>query len=568
MEMKVKPLMRVSHADQVKSEYEGRSGDTRNLHDDEMNEEAWDDVSGACLDAGEVRKARAKEIGYVRQKKVWIKITRKEAIRRGIKIIKTLWIDINKGDVLNPIYRSRFVGKEFNDGTVDGLFAATPPLEALRLLVSEAATVGDHDKVIMLNDIARAFFGAPMKRLLCIELPAEDMEEGDEDMVGLLQMSLYGTRDAALNFQQEVKKFMVSNGFIQGMYNPCTYFHKQKGLRTLVHGDDFVTTGDEGACSWFKKALERRFEIKTVVIGAGEDHVKEARILNRIVRATQAGWEYEPDSRHAEILIKELNLVGAKGVSSPTEEEKMHELEANEEVMDAKDHRGFRALAARANYLAQDRSDLQYAVKEVCRGMATPTKGHMKKLRRLGRYLVSHPRVVTMYRWQEQQEILKGYSDSDWAGCRRTAKSTSGGVVMRGRHYLRSWSSTQKCVSLSSGEAELVAVVKVSCELIGMSQLLHDWGYNVHGEVLVDSSAALGIVKRKGNGKMRHVRVGMLWVQEAAEEGHLKYTKVLGTQNPADLMTKVLSYTVIDKHMMYIAQETRTGAAEAGLIVV
>ena len=139
---------------------------------------------------------------------------------------------------------------------------------------------------------------------------------------------------------------------------------------------------------------------------------------------------------------------------------------------------------------------------------------------------------------------------------------------MRGRHYLRSWSSTQKCVSLSSGEAELVAVVKVSCELIGMSQLLHDWGYNVHGEVLVDSSAALGIVKRKGNGKMRHVRVGMLWVQEAAEEGHLKYTKVLGTQNPADLMTKVLSYTVIDKHMMYIAQETRTGAAEAGLIVV
>ena len=137
---------------------------------------------------------------------------------------------------------------------------------------------------------------------------------------------------------------------------------------------------------------------------------------------------------------------------------------------------------------------------------------------------------------------------------------------MRGRHYLRSWSSTQKCVSLSSGEAELVAVVKVSCELIGMSQLLHDWGYNVHGEVLVDSSAALGIVKRKGNGKMRHVRVGMLWVQEAAEEGHLKYTKVLGTQNPADLMTKVLSYTVIDKHLTYIAQETRTGAAEVGLI--
>ena len=163
---------------------------------------------------------------------------------------------------------------------------------------------------------------------------------------------------------------------------------------------------------------------------------------------------------------------------------------------------------------------------------------------------------------------VRGYSDSDWAGCRRTAKSTSGGVLMRGGHYLRSWSSTQKCVSLSSGEAELVAVVKVSCELIGMSQLLHDWGYLVTGNVLVDSSAALGIVKRKGNGKMRHVRVGMLWIQEAAEEGCLKYSKVLGTLNPADLMTKVLSYTVIDKHMRYIGQESRTGVAEAGLVVV
>ena len=57
----------------------------------------------------------------------------------------------------------------------------------------------------------------------------------------------------------------------------------------------------------------------------------------------------------------------------------------------------------------------------------------------------------------------------------------------------------------------------------------------------------------------------MLWIQEAAEEGLLKYSKVLGTQNPADLMTKVLSYTVIEKHMTYISQETRAGVAEAGL---
>ena len=59
----------------------------------------------------------------------------------GWNIIKTRWVDINECDDENPVYRSRPVGEEFNDGHMDGLFAATPPLEALRFLAHEAATV-------------------------------------------------------------------------------------------------------------------------------------------------------------------------------------------------------------------------------------------------------------------------------------------------------------------------------------------------------------------------------------------------------------------------------------------
>ena len=99
------------------------------------------------------------------------------------------------------------------------------------------------------------------------------------------------------------------------------------------------------------------------------------------------------------------------------------------------------------------------------------------------------------------------YSDSDWAGCKKTAKSTSGGVIQRGSLYIRSWSSTQKCVTLSSGEAELVAMVRTSTEVIGMIQLAADWGLQMGGEILADSAAALGVVKRKGCGKLRHVKV-------------------------------------------------------------
>ena len=93
--------------------------------------------------------------------------------RNRWNIISTRWIDINKGDDANPVYRSRLVGKGFNDGLMDGLFAATPPLEALRSLVHEAATVRSSEemgsKVTMANDVARAFFEAPAIRNVCIK---------------------------------------------------------------------------------------------------------------------------------------------------------------------------------------------------------------------------------------------------------------------------------------------------------------------------------------------------------------------------------------------------------------
>ena len=162
-------------------------------------------------------------------------------------------------------------------------------------------------------------------------------------------------------------------------------------------------------------------------------------------------------------------------------------------------------------------------------------------------------------------EEVSGYSDSNWAGCRRTAKSTSGGVLVRGGHCLKSWSSTQKNITLSSGEAELVAAVKMSTELIGITQLAHDWEMEVEGRLYVDSEAAIGVVNRRGNGKLRHVRVGMLWIQERVEEGGLAISKVLGTENPADAMTKYLPGTKMEVYMERMSQSYRGGRAEASL---
>ena len=122
-------------------------------------------------------------------------------------------------------------------------------MEALRCLIHEATTIRatyePHTEVIMINDVARAFFEAPAVRQVCVELPDEDKSSSDRtmDKVGHLKMSLYGTRDAAMNWQEEVAKEMSKWGFRRGRYNPCLYYNAGTGLMTLVHGDDFVSVG-------------------------------------------------------------------------------------------------------------------------------------------------------------------------------------------------------------------------------------------------------------------------------------------------------------------------------------
>ena len=92
---------------------------------------------------------------------------------------------------------------------------------------------------------------------------------------------------------------------------------------------------------------------------------------------------------------------------------------------------------ARANYLAADAPDLMFATKEVCRGMAKPTKQDWHKLQRLGRYLVGSGRTIIRYDWQGHEREITGYSDSDWAGCRLTRKSTSGDSLIISGHFLK-----------------------------------------------------------------------------------------------------------------------------------
>ena len=126
---------------------------------------------------------------------------------------------------------------------------------------------------------------------------------------------------------------------------------------------------------------------------------------------------------------------------------------------------------------------------------------------------------------------------------------------MLGTHVFKIWSKTQSLIALSSAESMFYAALKASAEGLGMLPVMKDLSWRMRGKVMGDASAAMGIINRKGLGMTRHIDTGMLWIQQTAAEKRLAYDKVLGTENPADLMTKYLPIDTWRRHRRYILNE-------------
>ena len=120
--------------------------------------------------------------------------------------------------------------------------------------------------------------------------------------------------------------------------------------------------------------------------------------------------------------------------------------------------------------------------------------------------------------------------------------------MMLGQHLLGAWSSTQGVVALSSAEAEYYAMLKAASLGSGMQAMCDDIGIHMRLVIHTDSSAAKGISARRGLGKVRHMAVAYLWLQEKLSKKELEVRKVAGSENPADLMTKYLTEAVMEAH--------------------
>ena len=192
-------------------------------------------------------------------------------------------------------------------------------------------------------------------------------------------------------------------------------------------------------------------------MGPGVYDLKSIWLLNRLIKWKDATafapdeLTWECDVRHVEILAKQLGLSTRSSlratVSDKTNWKKKHPLLGAD--LEAELVPIYKSAAMRLAYLALDRPDVAFISKELCRAVSRPTVNAWEHLKHATHYLLKAPKLQWVFVRQDPVSRLEGLSDSDWAGCPVTRRSTSSSVMRHGRHTLQVAASTQATVALS-----------------------------------------------------------------------------------------------------------------------
>ena len=207
-------------------------------------EEIYDATTDVRLDPAVVVKARNTEMRCLVDKLNAYKYDSVDNCPKttGKRPIPVKWVDVNKGDAQRLDVRSRLAVVETKNRTTLSeednaqTFSASPPYEVL-LLVSFVMSPRDTDEknhVLMFIDITRAHPHCTMRRRMWVQLQAEETRSEEEGVCGLLLRSIYGLRDAGVNFEQLTRQVMDKVGFTCALWTPCVFVHRERNMQACV----------------------------------------------------------------------------------------------------------------------------------------------------------------------------------------------------------------------------------------------------------------------------------------------------------------------------------------------
>lgn len=491
----------------------------------------------------EWREACLKEVRKIEEMGVWDIVDRP----RDAPVVGGRWhfkIKYNPdGSVAK--FKARYIAKGFTQ--TEGVdytetFAPTGRLASLRALIAVAASRGWE---IHTMDAIAAFLNSILKETIYMELPEGNFDkERAEGKVARLRRALYGLKQSAKCWSDEIKDKFTAMGMEQNPLDPCLWYRKnEKGeILLYLHLDDMAITGN--CISSFKEEVNTRWKMEDL----GYAH----QIVGiEIHRSEDGGYEInQPQMINS--VVEKFRMTSSKPTSTPFPGGvKVYKSTDSEAEEMASKKLPYRSVVGSLMYIAiSTRPDISYAVGVLSQHLERPSLTHWNLAMHVIRYLSGTKTMGIRYHTGDNQVnglqswyYPQCHVDSDWAGDPNSRRSTTGYLFTLNGGAISWKSSLQPTVSLSSTEAEYRATTEAGQEVVWLRNLLKfiNIKHPTPTVLCCDNKGAVDLTRKTVfHGRTKHIEVQYHWIREQVEKGTITLRQVSTENMMADILTKAL----------------------------
>jgi len=481
-------------------------------------------------EAGEWKSAMEKEIASLEKYKTW----ESTAPPENARFVDTKWVLRKKRDEHGNLvkFKARLTARGFTQIPgidYDEAFAAVVRTDTLRILLAHAI---QHDLHAVQYDIESAYLNAPLDDEIYIKPPT--MVTVPDGKVLRLKKSIYGLKQAARCWGTTLATVLRKRGFQPSMADPALYINHGRSEFLGVHVDDllFVAKEDDGFTSW----LGTHFTVNNLG--------KPRHLLSIELTWTNTSVSLSQTTYLRRIIKKYLPSVAKPVVTPLSPSERPLQRDQPEPPSDLKEYQS--AIGSLLYAAIITRPDILFGVCCLSQFLSDPSESHMRMVKNVFRYLAHTPHYKLTYHRPKVKphSILSVYSDSSYANSLSDRRSFSGSVTFFAGCPIAWNCAKQGVVSLSTTEAEYIALTTAAQSLVWAQSLLVEmrltnpsikpvlYGDNLSSHFLTRNASLHRCSK--------HIDVRYHYIREKYEQGHFELEFVSGKENPADLFTKAL----------------------------
>lgn len=453
----------------------------------------------------------------------------------GQRAIDNKWVFKIKRNEYGNVdrYKARLVvkgcsqRKGFDYGEV---YAPVARLTTVRILFS---IINNDDLFTCQMDVKNAFLHGQLQEDIFMKQPQG--LDGNSELVCKLNKTLYGLKQAPRAWNARFDEFIKRLGFAQSEHDRCLYTRKKDKAKTylLLYVDDIIiASNNENELKIIKASLKQEFCMTDLgelhyFLGIKIDKSKEGLLLSQ--------------STYLKNLLQRFNMEDCKPSKTPMEEKPSALVsESSQFILETKPYRELVGCLMYA--MLTTRPDLSAAVNYYSRFQSNATESHWKGLKRILRYIKDTVDLALLYR-KTNSPPLVGYADSDWAGALDDRKSTTG-YLFEVFGAVVTWTTRkQTTVSLSSTEAEYIALSTAAEELVWLKNLLQDFGNIIETPIVMyeDNQPCIHLLNKWEHRRLKHIDVKYNFVKDLSSKKIIDVKYLQSSDQKADILTKGLA---------------------------